>query len=595
MKQFFKFMFASMLGVLLAMFLGIFILVGIIAGIASSAGSKKEAKVEANSVLQINFEAPITDRSSNNPFENFDFGSFSGKKGIGLNDILENIEKAKTDNNIKGIYIDLENVPAGIATIEEIRNKLLEFKEGDSSKFIVAYSEAYTQGAYYLASVADEVWLNPEGVIEFKGLGAQLMFFKGLLEKMEVEPQVIRYGKFKSAIEPFILDKMSEANREQTMKYMGSIWNQIVKGIAVSRNLTEKQLNLIADSALVQNAKDAVEQKLADKLYYKDQVLDDLKDRLGLEDAKKIKFVSMVKYADAPKPKKKEDKGLAKDKIAVIYAVGSIESGEGDEKTIGSERISKAIRKARLDENVKAIVLRVNSPGGSALASDVIWREVVLARAAKPVVASMGDVAASGGYYISCAADTIVASPNTITGSIGVFGLLMNMKNLFNNKFGITFDTVKTNRYSDLGTPFRALTQAERDIIQNSVNDIYHSFIGKVAEGRGLTTAQVDSIGQGRVWSGADALNIGLVDVMGGLEKSIEIAAGMAKLDHYRVAEYPEQKEPFKAFMEELSGEGEDVLIKKQLGENYRYYKTLDNLRKMEGIQARMPYDIYIE
>ena len=586
-------MFASMLGVFLAFFLGIVVLFGMIAALVSSADSKKEAKVEPNSVLHINFESQINDRSSNNPFENFDFGSLSGKKSIGLNDILENIEKAKTDDNIKGIYIDLQSVPAGIATIEEIRNKLIEFKE--SKKFIVAYSEAYSQSSYYLASVADEVWLNPEGIIEFKGLGAQVMFFKGLLEKMEVEPQVIRYGKFKSAIEPFILDKMSEANREQTMKYMGSIWNNIVKGIAESRKLTPEQLNLIADSALVQNAKDAIEQKLADKLYYKDQVLDDLKDRCGLEDAKKLKMVSMAKYTDAPKPKKKEDKGLAKDKIAVIYASGSIEGGEGDDQTIGSDRISKAIRKARLDENVKAIVLRVNSPGGSSLASDVIWREVVLAKAAKPVVASMGDVAASGGYYISCAADTIVAQPNTITGSIGVFGLLMNLKNLMNNKLGITVDTVKTNHYADLGSAFRPLTQAERDIIQNSVNEIYDAFITKVADGRDMKKADIDSIGQGRVWSGADAKGLGLVDVLGGMEDAIEIAAGMAKLDHYRVAEYPEQKEPFKAFMEELQGQGEDVMLKKSLGENYRFYKTLDDMRKMEGIQARMPFDIYIE
>ncbi len=588
-------MFASMLGVILASVVCTFIFVGIIAAIVSSADSEKEAKIEPNSVLHINFESEIHDRSSNNPFENFNLGSMSGKKGIGLNDILENIEKAKTDDNIKGIYINLESVPSGIATIEEIRNKLIEFKEGDSSKFIVAYSEVYTQGAYYLASVADEIWLNPEGIIEFKGLSAQLMFFKGMLEKLEVEPQIIRHGKFKSAIEPFILDKMSEANREQTMKYMGSIWNKIVSGIAESRNLTVERLNLIADSALVQNATDAVEQKLADKLMYKDQVLDDLKDRLGLEDAKKIHLISMVKYTDVPKAKKKDDKGLAKDKIAVIYASGSIESGEGDDQTIGSERISKAIRKARLDDKVKAIVLRVNSPGGSALASDVIWREVLLAKQVKPVVASMGDVAASGGYYISCAADTIVASPNTITGSIGVFGLMFNMKNLFTNKFGITFDTVKTNHYADLGTPFRALTQAERDIIQNSVNDIYDSFITKVAEGRGLTKAEVDSIGQGRVWSGADAINIGLVDVLGGMEDAIVIAAKMAKVDNYRVAEYPEQKDPFKAFVEELKGEGEDVLLKNQLGSNFRYYKSLDNLRKMEGIQARMPYDIYIE
>lgn len=588
-------MFASMLGVLLASFVGTILFFIVIAAIISSADSKKEVKVEPNSILHINFEGAITDRSSKNPFENFDFSAMSGKRGIGLNDILENIEKAKYDDNIKGIYIDLEKVPAGIATIEEIRNKLLEFKEGDSSKFIVAYSEIYNQGAYYLASVADEIWLNPEGIVEFKGLGAELMFFKGMLEKLEIEPQVIRYGKFKSAIEPFVLDKMSEANREQTMKYIGSIWNHIVQRIAESRNLTVEQLNKIANEALVRNAKTAREQKLVDELYYKDQVLDNLKDRVGIEDTKKLKLVSIIKYTDAPKPKKKEEKGLAKDKIAVIYAIGGIEGGNGDDRTIGSERISKAIRKARLDEKVKAIVLRVNSPGGSALASDVIWREIVLAKQVKPVVASMGDVAASGGYYISCAADTIVASPNTITGSIGVFGLLFNMKKLFNNKFGITVDTVKTNRFADIGSALRPLTQAERDIIQNSVNEIYDSFITKVADGRGLTKAQVDSIGQGRVWSGADAKNIGLVDVLGGLETAIEIAAGMAKLEHYRVAEYPERVEPFKQFMKELSGEGEDVMLKKHLGENYRYYKAFDELKKMEGIQARLPYDIYIE
>lgn len=588
--KFFKVVFASMVGFIFASILLTVISLLIVAGIVGGMSEEKVTKVEPNSLLHVKFSGEIKDRAAKNPFNNFDFGSFESKRAIGLDEILKNIEKAKDDENIKGIYIDVASVPAGMATIEEIRNALLDFKE--SGKFIVSYSEIYTQKAYYLASVADEIWLNPQGLLEWRGFGAELMFFKNMLEKLEVEPQVIRHGKFKSAIEPFILEKMSEANREQTEKYVFSLWDHYVDGIAASRGLTAEKLNEIADQALIQKAKDAVDQKLADKLMFKDEVIAELKTKAGIEEDKKLKTVSIAAYTNAKV--EKENHEISKDKIAVVYALGGIESGNGDDETIGSERISKAIRKARKDENVKAIVLRVNSPGGSALASDVIWREVVLTSEVKPIIASMGDVAASGGYYISCAADTILASPNTITGSIGVFGLLPNMQGLFNNKFGITFDNVKTNKFSDLGSVFRALTEEERAIIQKGVDDIYIDFITKVADGRGLTVDQVDSIGQGRVWSGVDALDLGLVDLMGGLDDAIAIAAEKAKIEDYRVVDYPEQKDPFKQFLSEVSGEGENALIRRQLGEHYEFYKMVEDISEMKGVQARLPYVISI-
>jgi protease-4 len=444
--------------------------------------------------------------------------------------------------------------------------------------------------------VSDELWLNPQGVVEWKGLGAQMMFMKGMFEKLEVEPQIIRYGKFKSAVEPLILDKMSEANRHQTMTYMSDLWNKMLTGIAEERGKTVEGLDALAQNATIQNGKDALDNGLVDELLFKDQVIANFKSRLEIEDDdEKVNLIGMAKYKDAPKAKGNDEKKGKKSKIAVVYAVGGIEGGQGDDETIGSEKISSEIRKARKDDKIKAIVLRVNSPGGSALASDVIWREVVLAREAKPVVVSMGDVAASGGYYIACAADTILAQPNTITGSIGVFGVLMNAKKLVNNKLGIMIDTVKTNRFADLGTPFRALTPMERDIIQNGVNEIYLDFITKVGQGRGMTTDEVDSVGQGRVWSGEDALEIGLVDLLGGIDDAIEIAAGMAEVDNYRVIEYPAQKDPIEQMIKELSGQGEEVFLKHRLGQYYEYVKDVEELMQMEGVQARMPYQLYID
>lgn len=588
MKQFFKTVFASLIGTLLASVIFIFIIIGLIGAIAAISGKDKEVEVKENSVLVIKFDGPITDRGSKNPFQNLG-ALFSKEQPIGLNDILNNIEKAKSDDNIKGIYMEISSIPAGIAMVEEIRNKLLDFK--NCGKFLIAYSEYYSQAAYYLASVADKIYLNPQGGIDFKGLSAELAFFKNALAKLEVEPQIIRHGKFKSAIEPFILEKMSDENREQTTKYISSIWNHILDGIAKSRNISIEELNKIADELLLQKAEDAIKYRFADQLAYKDEILEILKEITEAKSLDKINSVSIADYTNAKEKKKKE---FSKDKIAVIYAIGEIDSGEGDDEKIGSERISKAIREARLDEKVKAIVLRVNSPGGSALASEVMWREVVLAKQVKPVIVSMGNVAASGGYYISCAADTIVAEPNTITGSIGVFGVLFNAQGFMNNKLGITFDTVKTNMHADIGSINRPLTASEKDIIQKSVEHVYDVFITRVAEGRKLTKEQVDEIGQGRVWSGADAQKIGLVDVLGGLETAIEIAAKKAGLENYKLVSLPKQKDPFEELFSGSTKSIEEALLKILLGENAKYYISLDKLKRYSGIQARMPYDVEI-
>jgi protease-4 len=590
MKQFFKFMFASALGLVV----GIFLLFAILAGIGASMGDQQTTEVKDKSVLHIKLNFEIKERGANSPFGNFDPSTFESKPSVGLNDILKSLKNAANDDKIKGIYLDMQSVPAGMATVEEIRNALLDFKE--SGKWIVSYSEIYSQKAFYLASVSDELWLNPQGMVEWKGLGAQMMFMKGLFEKLEVEPQIIRYGKFKSAVEPLILDKMSEANRHQTMTYMSDLWNRMLTGISEGRGKSVEELDKMAQDATIQNGKDALDNGLVDALLFKDQVIANLRTRLEIEDEdEKINFIGLAKYKNAPAPKDDDKKASKKEKIAVIYAVGGIEGGQGDDEKIGSEKISAEIRKARKDDKIKAIVLRVNSPGGSALASDVIWREVVLAREVKPMVVSMGDVAASGGYYIACAADTILAQPNTITGSIGVFGVLMNAQKMVNNKLGIMIDTVKTNRFADLGTPFRPLSEVERDIIQNGVNEIYLDFITKVAQGRGMTTAEIDSIGQGRVWSGEDALEIGLVDLLGGIDDAVEIAAGMAKVENYRVVEYPAQKDPMQALVEDITGKSEDVFLKHRLGQYYEYVKDVEELMNMKGVQARMPYQLYID
>ncbi|MCK5823283.1 MAG: signal peptide peptidase SppA [Bacteroidales bacterium] len=589
MKSFLKYTLATIVGVIIASFIGGLIFFGVVGSIVSSS-KDKTVKIKPNTILHLKLNKKIVDRASNNPMENFNFQAFEAKNNLGLNDILENIKTAKTDDNIKGIYLDLTVIRTGIASIEEIRNALLDFKQ--SNKFIVSYADYYTQSSYYLATVADTIYLNPEGIIELKGLHAELMFFKGALKKLDVEPQIIRHGKFKSAVEPFMLDKMSEANREQYNAFMGSIWDKFLKGISEQRNISIKDLTNYVDNLAIRNPKSALKHKIIDGIKYKDEIISELKDRVKIEQNKKLRLISISKYKNVPK--KPKYKHLVKNKIAVIYASGEINMGKGSDKTIGAEKLSSTIRKARLDTTIKAVVLRVNSPGGSALASEVIWREVFLTKKVKPVIASMGDVAASGGYYISCAADTIVASPNTITGSIGVFGLLWNGEKFLKNKLGITVDRVKTNKYADLGSVTRRMTASERDIIQTSVEDIYDTFISHVADGRNMTKEAVDEIGQGRVWSGENAKEIGLVDVFGGLNKAVEIAAEKANLEKYRIVSLPKQVDPFTQIMKQLQGDVATSIIRNKLGSEYKYYERIQQLTKINGCQARIPFDIDI-
>ncbi len=565
----------------------LFLIVFIMISVAISDQSEAEVKeVEKNSILHIEFKEQIQDRAASNPLENFSFIDLSNEKELGLDDVIRALNKAKTDDKIKGIYLNFQSFPSGFATNEEIRNALLDFKT--SKKPIYAYNTLYTQGAYYMVSVADKIFLHPQGLMEVKGLGAQLMFFKGALEKLEVEPQIIRHGRFKSAVEPYMLDKMSDDNRLQTRTYMGSLWNYWKEGVAKQRKLKSEEVQQLADGLLIRNAKDALKYKMIDQIAYQDEVLDALVKMSGVENQEDLKLVKLSTYAQGAKEKLKN----TNEKIAVIYANGEIKDGEGSEHVIGGDRISKAVREARLDDKVKAIVLRVNSPGGSSLASDLIWREVMLAKKVKPVVASMGDVAASGGYYISCATNKIFASPNTITGSIGVFGLMFSGQKLLNNKLGISIDTVLTAKYGDFGTLYRPLSPFERQVIQNAVEEIYDDFIAKVGEGRKMSKAAVDSIGQGRVWSGIDAKKIGLVDEFGGLDKAIAEAAKLAKLDNYRLISLPKQKEPFQQLMEEINGGTETYLMEKFLGQEHVYYKKLKSIRENTGILMRMPFDV---
>lgn len=587
MKQFFKFMFASMLGT--ALLMGISSMIFMVLMITMIAGTQTELpEVNNNSILHLKFDKPIYERTSEDPFDNFNFSDFKSTYNLGLNDILSDIKYAANDENIKGIFLDISILQAGNATVVDIRNALEDFKK--SGKFIIAYSEFYTQQAYYLATVADKVYLNPEGILMFKGLSAQIFFLKGLMEKIEIQPQIIRHGKFKSAVEPLINEKMSEENREQTRKFISSIWDHMLNDISKSRNISIPVLNNIADSLLCNFPEHAVALNMLDGIKYKDEILDELHTLTGTEKDDKLNFVSINKYH---KTVQKEYSGSS-NKIAVVYAQGDIVSGKGDSKTIGSEKISEALRQARSDSSVKAVVFRINSPGGSALASEVIWREVQLIAKTKPIVASMGDLAASGGYYIACPATKIIACPATITGSIGVFGIIPNMQKLFNNKLGITFDGVSTNANSDYITVTRSLNDYEKQTITATIENIYQKFILHVAEGRNMTVAQVDSIGQGRVWSGTDAKTIGLIDDFGGLEKAIETAAELANISEYQIVEYPKQKDVFIQLIEQLTGKETESYIKNELGENYIYYQYIKEITEIKGIQARLPYEINI-
>lgn len=588
MKEFFKYVFATVTGIVIsAVILGILFFI-VFVGMISSIGSEKETVVKKNSVLYLNLDQAIIERTPEGSFGSL-FGG-SNDKSIGFNDVIRALKKAQSDEKIQAVYINVSAPNAGMATMLEVRNAIIDFKK--SKKPVIAYSEVYSQGAYYLASAANKVYLNPEGELEFKGFSSNLMFFKGALEKLGIEAQIIRVGNYKSAVEPLINTKMSDYNRQQVTAYVNGLYDTFLTGISQTRKIDKDSLAQIADQYKIQLPKDALAYKMVDGLKYKDEILDELRNITGIDKKKEINSVSINDYV---KSLTTEGESSSKNKIAVIYANGDIVGGEGSDEQIGSERISRAIRKARLDDDIKAIVLRVNSGGGSALASDVIWREMVLSKKVKPVIASFGDVAASGGYYIGCAADSIFVQPNTITGSIGVFGVIFNFQELFNNKLGLTFDGVKTGQYADIMSSNRPLTPAERAIIQKGVNNIYDTFITKVADGRKKTKTQIDSLGGGRVWIGTDAVKNGLADRLGSFNDAVTSAAKKAKLKDYKVVEYPEKIDPLKEFLGSAKDNVSAYYAKKEFGENYVLYKQMQKAMNNTGMQARMEYDIRIK
>lgn len=592
-KTFWASLLASVVSGILVLIIFFAVLSAMIASFGSAFGTK-QLVVEPNTVLHMEFNGQIGDRS----YSEFDPSTFQVLDQFGLVDILDGIEMAKNDPKIKGIFLNCDNIAAGMAIVKEIREALADFQ--NSGKFLVAYHENFSQKAYYLSSVANEFYVFPSGMLEFMGLGAEIVFVKGALEKLEVEMQIIRgsNNKFKSAVEPLLYDQMSEANRLQTEKYVNALWDEMTGAIAKSRNMKVSYLNQIADSVFIRKSGDAVKYKMADKVMYYDEVLTLLADKAGTLAGEEVTLLSFKKYA---LKKCKEEETLNKmttKNIAVIFAEGEIVDGDGELTSIGGASLSAQIREARLDENIKAVVLRVNSPGGSALASDIIWREVVLTKKVKPMIVSMGNIAASGGYYIACAADKIFAQPNTITGSIGVFGIIPYTGDMFKNKLGVTFDRVQTNAHSVLSINKR-LTEEELKLIQQGVDDIYDDFISKVGEGRGIPKAQIDSIGQGRVWAGRDAMEIGLIDSFGGLKDAIKYAALKAEIDEKNIAirYFPARKDnPLMELIEsfeEFENQGQvRSHLELQLMEMYSYLKTIGTT---EQIQARLPYLYWIE
>lgn len=592
MKSFFKTLLACILGCIIASLIIFFIALGGIGALVSS--SDKPVEVKPHSVLYIDLSGRLADRSyERNPYASSNFSDLMdlNLKVLGLNDVLRAIEYAKTDANIDGIFIEQSGFGGGMATLEEVRNALIDFKQ--SGKFILSHSDLYTQKSYYMASVADRIYLTPEGGLMWSGLGGEIEFYAKAFEKFGINMQVIRHGKFKSAVEPFMLDKMSPENREQNLTYMNSMWSHMLQGISKERNISVEDLNKYADnmefSLMGFGGSQAIADKgMVDALIYRDQVLDTLKMLTQLEPKDDIKTVDIKKYIRTIKPD--PSKLREKNKIAVVYATGQINTGDGSEESIGSDKLSRTIRQARRDSSIKAIVLRINSPGGSALASEVIWREVALAKEVKPVVVSMGNVAASGGYYIAAPASAIVANPTTITGSIGVFAAIPNVNKTY-GKLGITFDHVGTNKHatspSVVGEP---LTAEERAVIQNGVEQCYSTFISHVAEGRGITTEQVDEIGQGRVWSGVNAKEIKLVDRFGGLKDAIALAAELAELESYKITELPKAK----SMMEQMMSTLGQAKVSVELGEFSTIYNRIKSMVAEPGLQALLPYEIEI-
>lgn len=588
MKQFFKMFFASLLAMIVTGVIIFGVFIGLIVA-AVKEGSKTETQttVADNSVLTIDLSKTMHERSERNSLAVFSDGD---ENSAGVYDAIKALQEAKDDSKIKGILIKLNPSANGWATMQQLRNAIVDFRK--SGKFVYAYGENITQGAYYMATAADSIYLNPMGDMELKGFATILAFFKGTLDKLELEPEIFYAGKFKSATEPFRADKMSDANRIQVAEFQKDFWSEFLNAASTFSKQDTATLYQLAASGAIEFPQDALKNKLVSNLLYWDQVEDRIKAKTGGKEKDKVKYVSLSEYAATI------NEGSAGDsRVAVLYAEGSIVDGESDDDyQIASQNMIEQIRKLRNNDKVKAVVLRVNSGGGSALASEVILRELQLLKAKKPLVASMGDVAASGGYYILCQADSIFALPNTITGSIGVFTMMFNTEKLMRNKLGVTFDGVKNAPYADFPNGTRALTADESAKVQRSVDNIYMIFKSRVATGRKMDITLVDSFAQGRVWSGTDALGIKLVDGLGDLDRAIASAASLAKLKDYDVVTYPEPVDKFESLMRRFKGNNASVaeqMVKAEFGKEYDWYKQLKELRRMNGAaMAMMPFSM---
>ncbi len=586
MKDFIKFTFASVLGVVLAGI--IFTILGIVTMVGMVASSDTETVVKENSIFVLDLEGTLSERVQDNPFQTL---MGEENQAYGLDDILASIQKAKDNEDIKGIYLQTAFLETSFASLEEIRHALLDFKE--SGKFIVSYADQYTQDMYYLASVADKIIVNPQGSISWHGLASQPIFFKDLLKKVGVEMQIFKVGTYKSAVEPFIATEMSDANREQVTAFLSSIWGRLLEDVSASRNIPVETLNKYANEMMdLQPAETYLANGLADTLLYKDGVLDYLKEISGREADESLRTLSLEDMKNVKRNTPLDKSGNI---IAVYYAFGGIDDSTSPEEGINSEKVIKDLRKLREDETIKAVVLRVNSPGGSAYGSEQIWREIVLLKEKKPVIVSMGDYAASGGYYISCAADYIVADPTTLTGSIGIFGMFPNMEELLTDKLGLHFDMVKTNKFADMGTLARPFNADERAAMQNYINNGYKLFVKRCADGRGMSVEAIEKIAEGRVWTGATAKELGLVDELGGLNKAIEIAAQKAEVEAYSLLTYPSKESFFSSLMNESKNNYIEGQLMETLGEAYPSIKFIQNVKDMDRIQARMPFDLRIQ
>jgi len=585
--KFLRNLLAAILGSLIAFGI-LFVMFFVFAALIGNAGDG--VVVKENSVLKISLNEPIYDyygTDENDPFA----GLF--EEGQGLDDILHAIEVAKTDNRIQGISIKNNFLLSGLAQTQELRKTLEDFKE--SGKKVYALADFYGQKDYYLASVADKVFMNPQGILDFKGLSSEVLYLKELQEKSGIKMEVIRHGKYKSAVEPYLSDTMSEENRTQIKELLSSIWNEMLTEISTSRELSLNELNTIADSLGARTPEMAVNSGLLDGLRYQDEYQEDWKEALGIEENDEINVVTLSDYVSVAKNKNRPS---GKDKIAIVYAQGEILYGEGSRDVIGQGTMMRALEKARENDNIKAVVLRVDSPGGSSLVSDMIWREVVLTKEVKPVVVSFGNVAASGGYYLAVGADKIFAEPTTITGSIGVFGTIPNIHE-FSDEIGINAEQVGTNANSVDYSFFEPMTERFREQLEESIEMTYETFLERVASGRNMSVEEVNEVAQGRVWSGQDALGKGLVDELGNLEAAIAEAVEMAGLKNYGIRKYPKYKSDFERLMEDFSSAklkiGESV-IKEELGEEaYQTLKQLKQMTEQQGVQARMPFTLTIK